>query len=451
MTRSKFPINTNFPTSSSLRGASKFQISNKDSKTKARLGKLSTPHGEVLTPTFNPVGTQATVKTLTPHDLKDIGVQMVLANTYHLMLRPGVETVEKIGGLHKFMNWEGPIMTDSGGYQVFSLGVAQEGKEKLTKFTKEYHGYQEYQKYQGEKKEKEILNQVQNDTKEMHSIEEVRMHKTQRINPAVIDDDGVTFYSHLDGSKHRLDPKTSIEMQEKLGADLIVAFDDHESPLWDHAQTQFSLERSNRWGLESLKVHKRTDQLMYGVVHGGLFEDLRIESAQFTDKHFDAISIGGSYSTRERLYKVLEWTVPYFAENKPRHLLGIGEIVDMFEAVERGIDLFDCVAATRRARHGSVYISLKNGGSAKKNSFAMQLTNSAFTLDQNPIDPGCECYTCQHFTRSYLSHLFKADELLGHRLATYHNVYFLTHLMEQMRTAIGEGRFVELKKKWIEL
>ncbi len=416
-----------------------FHVLQKDSQSKARVGKLTTPHGDVLTPTFNPVGTQATVKTLSPHELTDIGVQMVLANTYHLMLRPGVDTVAKMGGLHTFMNWQGPIMTDSGGYQVFSLGVAQEGTEKLTKFTEVNTKVEIVKEVEKSRKK--------NDESE-HSIEEVRMHKTQRINPAVIDHDGVTFYSHLDGSKHRLDPKSSIEMQEKLGADLIVAFDDHESPLWGHEQTQFSLERSNRWGLESLKVHKRRDQLMYGVVHGGLFEDLRKESAQFTDKHFDAISIGGSYSTKERLYQVLEWTVPYFSEDKPRHLLGIGEIVDMFEAVERGIDLFDCVAATRRARHGNMYISPKNGGSLKQ-GFTMQITNAPYTTSNEPIDPGCQCYTCQHFTRAYISHLFKAQELLAYRLATYHNVYFLTHLMEQIRTAIGEGNFNDLKNQWI--
>src|SRR5581483_2540307 len=176
---------------------------------------------------------------------------------------------------------------------------------------------------------------------------------------------------------------------------------------------------------ESLKAHKRTDQLMYGVVHGGLFKDLRIESAKFTNQYFDAIAIGGSYSSKKTLYNVIEWTVPYFSQNKPRHLLGIGEVVDILEAVERGMDFFDCVAPTRRARHGNVYISPKNGGN-KKNSFAMQVTNAAFSKDKKPLDPGCLCYTCQNFSRAYIGHLFKSGELLGHRLATYHNVYFMT-------------------------
>lgn len=409
-----------------------FSIKAIDKNTKARVGLLKTPHGDIQTPCWVPVGTQATVKALTPKDLKEIDAQIVLANTYHLHLRPGEDVIEKFGGLGKFMGWDGPTMTDSGGYQVFSLGTAQhvhnKDKKKLSKFS----------------------NKVE-DTFEETKIEKDRMNNThtQRIKPAKIDEEGVTFFSHLDGSERRFTPETSIRMQEKIGADLIVAFDDHESPLWNHEETQISLDRTNRWGLASLKALKRHDQLMYGVVHGGVYEDLRIESAKFTDEHFPAIAVGGSYTSKEILYKVLDWTVPYFSEEKPRHLLGIAEVADLFEAVERGMDFFDCVAATRRARHGNVYISPRNGGSVR-HSFAVSLMTEKYKLNTEPLDPGCACYTCQNFTKGYIHHLFKADELLGFHLTTYHNVYFVTKLMKEIRDAIKEGQFATLKKEWLK-
>ncbi|CAN5175366.1 tRNA guanosine(34) transglycosylase Tgt [soil metagenome] len=405
-----------------------FTITAKDNATKARVGRLVTPHGEIDTPCWIPVGTQATVKGLTPQDLMEIGAQIVLANTYHLSLRPGEDVVEKMGGLGKFMAWEGPTMTDSGGYQVFSLGTAQhthnKDKSKLNKFTK---------------------------ADDVNTLEVDRMNKqvSQRIKPAKIDDSGVTFYSHLDGSQRRFDPESSIRMQEKIGADLIVAFDDHESPLWNHEETKISLDRSNRWGIDSLKALKRQDQLMYGVVHGGVFEDLRVESAKFTDQHFPAIAIGGSYTSKDMLYKLLGLCVPHFSEDKPRHLLGIAEIADLFEAVERGMDFFDCVAATRRARHGNVYISPKNGGTAKQ-SFSLPVSSGRYILDTKPLDPECACSTCQNYTRGYINHLFRADELLAYRLATYHNVYFVTNLMRQIREAIQDGIFSELKSEWLK-
>lgn len=397
---------------------------------KARVGKLTTPHGEIETPCWIPVGTQASVKALSPKDLHEIGAQIVLANTYHLHLRPGEDTIEKMGGLSRFMGWSGPTMTDSGGYQVFSLGTAQQkhnkDKKKLSKFTK-----------------KEEATFVET------SLEKDRMHKSDktRIKPATIDDEGVTFFSHLDGSQRRFTPETSIRMQEKIGADLIVAFDDHESPLWNYEETKLSLDRTNRWGLASLAAHTRTDQLMYGVVHGGVYEDLRIASAKFTNEHFPAIAIGGSYTSKEILYNVIDWTTPYFAEDKPRHLLGIAEIADLFEAVERGMDFFDCVAATRRARHANIYLSPRNGGHKSK-SFAYQLLVEQYKLSSEPLDPGCACYTCQHFTKGYIHHLFKADELLGYQLTTYHNVYFVTRLMEQIRAAIASKTFAALKAEW---
>ncbi len=437
-----------------------FTIEKKDKKTRARAGVLKTPHGEVHTPMFVPVGTQATVKTLTPHELRDMGAEIVLANTYHLHLRPGEEVVKKMRGLAAFMSWNGPTMTDSGGFQVFSLGSAQKaGGKKLHKFTNSV-----FVDPEDEAAVEEITNVIlgtegmpgSNQGKDpgqarmasfMRKVTK-QEHFTSRIKPAKLDEDGVTFFSHLDGSKQRLDPEISIRIQEDLGADLIVEFDDHESPLWDHTETRLSLERTNRWGLASLAAQTRDDQLMYGVVHGGMFEDLRIESAKFTDKHFGAIAIGGSYSSKETLYNVIDWCVPYFQEDKPRHLLGIAEVADLFEAVERGMDFFDCVAATRRGRHGNIYISPKNGGS-KINNFTASIVNSRFAMDPEPLDPGCTCYTCQNYTRSYVSHLYKADELLGKRLGTLHNVHFIINLVKKIREAILEDRFSELKSEWL--
>lgn len=433
-----------------------FTIEKKDKKTKARAGVLKTPHGEIHTPMFVPVGTQATVKTLTPHELKDMGAEIVLANTYHLHLRPGEGVVRKMGGLGKFMSWNGPTMTDSGGFQVFSLGSAQKaGGKKLHKFTNSVFVDAEDEAAveevtNSEALSPEFMKQVKDDLKKSSFMEKVtkQQHFTSRIKPAQMDEDGVTFFSHLDGSKKRLDPEISIRIQEDLGADLIVEFDDHESPLWDHTETRLSLERTNRWGLASLAAQTRDDQLMYGVVHGGMFEDLRIESAKFTDKHFGAIAIGGSYSSKETLYKVIDWCSPYFQEDKPRHLLGIAEVADLFEAVERGMDFFDCVAATRRGRHGNVYISPQNGGN-RKNNFTVSIVNSRFATDPEPLDPGCTCYTCQNYTRSYVSHLYKSDELLGKRLGTLHNVHFIINLAKNIRQAILEERFPQLKEEWV--
>ena len=422
----------------------KFKILQKDKDSQARLGELKTPHGVIQTPNFVPVGTQAALKGLSPQEIEEIGAQLIFANTYHLFLRGKADVIEEAGGLGKFMGWNGPAsaplelrrgkptITDSGGFQVFSLGAGQKGQkgqkghDKLTKFSKSVFLYDE-------------------DDKPALANNEVGI---RRGKPAEIDEEGVTFYSHLNGDELRLTPEISIKLQEKLGADLIVAFDDHESPLWDHTETKFSLERTNRWALESLKAHARRDQLMYGVVHGGVFQDLREESAKFTDKHFGAIAIGGSYTSKEVLKQVIDWVVPLVDEEKPRHMLGIGEVTDLFEGVSRGMDLFDCVAPTRRGRHGNIYIHPKSGG-VKEHSFTMQITNSIFERDFGPLDPQCRCYACQNFTRAYINHLFKCDEILGLRLATYHNVFFIVDLMRQMRLAIGEGRFAQLKTEWL--
>jgi queuine tRNA-ribosyltransferase/7-cyano-7-deazaguanine tRNA-ribosyltransferase len=370
--------------------------------------------------------------------MEEIGVQMVFANTYHLYLRGKEDVVEKAGGIGRFMGWKGPTITDSGGFQVFSLGAAQrkvvlrdrQGR-KLSKFSKSVF----------------ITPDVNMPV--LPSITKTRQDKElNKLKAARVSEDGVWFYSHINGEKLWFDAELSIKLQEKLGADLIVAFDDHESPLWDYELTKLSLERTSRWGVESLRVHKRRDQLMYGVVHGGAFEDLRKFSAQFTDKYFPAVSIGGSYTSKEVLYSVLDWCVPYFQEDKPRHLLGIGEVADLFEGVCRGIDFFDCVAPTRRARHGNIYIKPASGGRPSGN-FTFQITNARFSADISPLDPLCECYTCKNFSRAYIYHLFKAEEILGLRLATYHNVFFISDLMRQMREAIGEGRFLEMKSDWV--
>ncbi|MDP3973811.1 MAG: tRNA guanosine(34) transglycosylase Tgt [Candidatus Daviesbacteria bacterium] len=394
---------------------------------RSRVGKLTTPHGVIDTPNFIPVGTQATVKALSVRDLEEIGVQVVLGNTYHLMLRPGADLIEKFGGLHKFMSWDKPIMTDSGGFQVFSLGVGLESGEG------------------------KVLKEVGNED----------LVKGQKVRLAKVEEKGVTFQSHLDGSKRFLGPRESIKIQHQLGADLIVAFDDHESSKHTKEEMKRSLELTERWALRSLDAYRRCHSepkaknlprmrdsnnrpLMYGVVHGGTNKELRIRSARFTDENFEAIAIGGIYGKRRDLYQIVDWVVENISEEKIRHLLGIGEVEDLFNGVEKGVDLFDCVAPMRRARNGSLYISPKNSGSVK-NSFTLNIRLSKYALDKKPIDHGCLCYTCGNFSRAYLNHLYRANEILFHNLATYHNVYFITNLLKKIREAIGNKQFDKLR------
>jgi len=418
----------------------RFKVKQKSKDGKARLGELRTPHGVIETPNFVPVGTQGTVKGLTAQELQDLGAQVVLSNTYHLHLRPGEEIVKDLGGVGKFMGWGGPTMTDSGGFQVFSLGVAKK-KVKL----KDVHGRRM------SKFSKSVFVTPDETQVVLPAVTKTREERDlKKLKAAKVSEEGVWFYSHVDGRKLWFDAELSIKIQEDLGADLIVAFDDHESPLWDHELTKISLERTSRWGVYSLKAKTRSDQLMYGVVHGGMYEDLRRFSAQFTDKYFPAVSIGGAYTSKEILYRVLEWCVPYFQEDKSRHLLGIAEVADLFEGVERGMDLFDCVAPTRRGRHGNAYVHPREKRKfGNKDNFTIQLTNGVFKNDKSPLDPECECSTCVNYTRAYLHHLFMAGEMLGMRLVSYHNVYFIVNLMKEMRQAIGEGRFGEMKREWI--
>lgn len=389
----------------------KFKINSKDKKTKARAGVIKTPHGDIQTPAFVPVGTQGTVKAISPRDLKEAGAQIVLANTYHLHLRPGEDLISKFGGLSKWMSWNGPTMTDSGGFQVFSLGVGKEGGG--VKFLRD----------------------------DVASDGEAK----PRLNK--ITEEGVTFQSHIDGSSHKLTPESSIEIQQKLGADLIVSFDDLESPTYTHEKTKSSLELTNRWELRSKKAHKNKNQLLYGVTHGGKFKDLRVESAKFVDKNFDAIALGGAHLNKKNLYEVIDWTVENVEEEKSKHQLGIGEIDDIFEIIERGIDTFDCVIPTRIGRTGFFFTSPPFGN--LKNRFRTDIDKPDFRTDPKPLDENCTCYACQNFSRAYVHHLFRSKELLSYNLLSLHNVHFLLNLTKQIREAIISDSFNKLKNKWL--
>lgn len=374
----------------------------------ARAGLLHTPHGDVRTPALCPVATQATVKSLAPDELREVGAEIVLANAYHLYLRPGADIVAHFGGLHRFMSWDGPLITDSGGWQVFSLGFGIEhGVGKIASIFPDED--QPRQRARGQKP---------------------RMTK--------IDDNGVTFTSHIDGSTHRFTPEISIGIQEKLGPDLILAFDECTSPLHDEIYTRQALERTHRWSRRSLEARSRSDQALLGIVQGGPFEALRRESAAFiAGLGFDGFAIGGSLGrSKNDMRAILEWTIPYLPAERPRHLLGIGEPEDMFDAVERGIDLFDCVAPTRHARHGALYTP--NG--------RLMIHNARFHDDFTPVDPECGCYTCTTFTRAYLRHLFVADELLGYRLATIHNLAFILSVVARIRGGIVDGNLEDVRR-----
>ena len=385
-----------------------FSVLKKDKKTKARAGIIKTPHGDIETPMFVPVGTQATVKSLDPRVLKELGVQVVLANTYHLHLRPGEDIVKKFGGLAKFMSWNGPTMTDSGGFQVFSLGIALEhGVGKL--------------------------------------LRDEEVEARPRLNK--ITKEGVYFQSHIDGSKQFLSPETSIEIQEKIGADLIIGFDDLESPKYTFEETKKSLELTENWLIRSKKAHKRKDQLLYGVTHGGTFQDLREASAKFVNDNFAAIALGGAHKNKQNMHEIVDWTIAKIAEEKPRHMLGIGEVDDLFELIERGIDTFDCVVPTRLGRTGFFFIAPPFG--SVKNRFRADIDKPQFIQDQKPLDPNCKCYTCQNFTRGYMHHLFRSRELLSYTLLSLHNVYFLVNLTRQIRKAILDDSFQSFKKAWL--
>jgi len=349
----------------------------------ARAAVFSTPHGELKTPVFAPVGTQATVKAVTPAQLEDLGATLVLSNTYHLYLRPGADLVQEFGGLHEFMRWSGPMLTDSGGFQVFSLS----------------------------------------DTRK-------------------IDDDGVTFKSHIDGSTHRFTPESSIEIQEKLGADIIMAFDECSDPN-NYDYTQLAMERTHRWAVRCKEAHTRSDQALFGIVQGGISADLRKVSAEFISSlDLPGIAIGGLSvgETKQEMANILDVINPILPANKPRYLMGVGSPEDLINGVLRGVDIFDCVLPTRLARHNT----------AMTRTGRLNLMNAGYSRDKSPIDPQCGCYTCRTFTRGYLRHLIVAKEMLSSTLISIHNIYMLVHLMKDARQAILEKRFAHFAGDFLE-
>ena len=360
-----------------------FQVIARCPESWARAGVIRTPHGEIPTPVFAPVGTQATVKSVSPRELLELGATLILANTYHLYLRPGPEVVANLGGIHSFMGWEGPIMTDSGGFQVFSL-------EHLRR----------------------------------------------------VDSEGVTFRSHLDGSKQHLTPERVIEVQERLGADFTLCLDICTPYPSSREQSEADLRRTHHWAERSLKAHTRSDQALFGILQGGTYAYLREKSARFfADLDFPGYSIGGLSvgEPKEMMHQMLGVTVPLLPEDKPRHLLGVGSPEDLFECTALGIDIFDCALPTRIARNGSFFT--RQG--------RLNIRNSRYTDDAAPIEEECECYACQNFSRAYLRHLVMAKEILGVRLATIHNLHFMLNLMREIREAISRGDFVALEKEFL--
>jgi queuine tRNA-ribosyltransferase len=347
---------------------------------RARAGRFKTPHGDIETPVFAPVGTQATVKAITPAQLDEMGASLVLANTYHLYLRPGERLVADMGGLHKFMNWDKPILTDSGGFQVFSLGERR-----------------------------------------------------------VVDPDGVTFRSHLDGSTHRFTPENVIAIQEKLGADIMMVLDECAEP-HDKVYNEEALARTHDWAERCLAAKTRRDQSLFGIVQGGIFSDLRQRSAEFISSlDFDGIAIGGLSvgERKEDMRAVLDVIDPILPEKKVRYLMGVGTPEDLVQCIKRGIDIFDCVLPTRIGRNGSVFV--RSGG-------RLNLKNAEYARDPQPIDPNCRCYSCGNFTRAYLRHLVQAKEMLAASLLSIHNLYTLIHLAKDLRSAILRGDFEQLAK-----
>ncbi len=397
-----------------------FSIEKKLEGTLGRVGVISTPHGDIATPSFVVVGTKATVKSLKPEDMRSyVGNDSVLANTYHLFLQPGHEIVKQSGGLHAFMHWDGPLWTDSGGFQVFSLGAAF-GKG-VTKFA------------QTEAQEIDARPTVYNkELAEDHG------------KLCVVDEDGVTFTSHHDGSLHRFTAERSIEIQHALGADIMFVFDECTSPSATYEYQKEALERTHRWAKRSILAHKRNyealkKQGLFGIVQGGRFLDLRQESArEMASMDFDGFGVGGSFS-KEDLGESLRVVNEILPEHKPRHLLGIGEPEDIFAGVEQGCDTFDCVAATRTARNGTIYTH-----TGKKH-----MKNAECTTDFTPLDPDCDCYVCKNYTRAYVSHLLRAGEILGGHLASIHNLYFITQLVKKIRASMLDATYATFKERFL--
>jgi len=399
-----------------------FKIIKQEDGALMRVGEIRTPHGVIKTPAFVTVGTKATVKALTPEMVRGLGAQVVLANTYHLYLEPGDTTIAGAGGIQDFMNWQGPTMTDSGGFQVFSLGAAF-GKE-ITKLAKG-----------------EMPMMLLDEAESLRGRKGISSH----FKPAKIDEEGVEFRSHIDGSPHYFTPSRSIAIQHNIGADIIFAFDECTSPTESKHYQARALARTHRWAKECLAYHKSspaaTKQALFGVVQGGRFEDLRKESAAFfAEQNFDGYGIGGSFA-KEDMENAVGWINQILPNKKPRHLLGIGEPEDLFMAVENGCDTFDCVAPTRIARNASVYT----------HQGKINLKNSKYKNDFTPIakTDDCGCYTCKNYTKAYLAHLFRSEEMLGATLASVHNLYFIINTVAKMRESILNGTFQEYKKDFL--
>ncbi len=394
-----------------------FKIEKRLENSMGRVGVIKTPHGEILTPSFVVVGTKGTVKSLNPEQLKNSKTQVVLGNTYHLYLQPGDKIVSQAGGIGKFMNWSGPTMTDSGGFQVFSLGAAY-GKEisKVLKIT-----------------DPSLL------------IPE-RFDDSDAPRLAKIGQDGVSFKSHLDGSMHYITPEKSIEIQHNLGADIIFAFDECTSPAEDLRYQEEALSRTHNWAKRSLEYHlsKNTNQALFGIVQGGRDENLRKKSAKVISeinidgKYFDGFGIGGSFA-KEDMSTAVKWVNEILPEEKPRHLLGIGEPEDLFMGVENGVDLFDCVLPTRLGRNGTIFTKYGK----------ILIKNKKYRDDFNSIEQDCDCYTCKNYTRAYIAHLFHGNEMLAGTLASIHNVYFINKLVSDIRKSILDDKFFEFRKEFL--
>ena len=395
-----------------------FQVVAKLEDRLGRTGEIQTPHGVIQTPAFIPVGTKATLKSVLTESIKDFGAQAVLANAYHLYLQPGSDVIDEAGGVAKFMNWDGPTFTDSGGFQVLSLGV---GFKKV----------------------------IAMDEKTFQA-DDVIADKKERL--AHVDDDGVTFKSHLDGSLHRFTPEVSMQVQHQIGADIIFAFDECTTLHNTRKYQEKALERTRLWAKRCLSEHDRLTkersnkpyQALFGVLQGAQYEDLRRKAAKDLGSmsedgvSFDGFGIGGALD-KQTLGEILRWVNEELPENKPRHFLGIGEPDDLFVGVENGADTFDCVAPSRQARTGSVFT--KDG--------RLNISNAPHKREFKPIEDDCTCYTCQNYTRVYICHLFRSKEMLASTLATIHNQHFIVGLVDQMRKTIKTGEFFEYKKEFM--
>ncbi len=395
-----------------------FEIEKKLEGTLGRAGVIRTPHGDIQTPAFVAVGTKATVKALSPEQVRSAGSQVVLSNTYHLYLEPGDEIVKNGGGLAKFMGWNGPTMTDSGGFQVFSLGAAFDSS--VSKVSKNRQG--------------------------AYELPALDAPKADERTPTLVEitEEGVKFKSYLDGSEHFFTPERSMEIQYNLGADIIFAFDECTSPDAGKEYQKQALDRTHRWAARSLEHHNKLDtenkQAIFGIVQGARYEDLRKESAETIGAmDFDGFGIGGSFD-KEDMGNAVKWVNEILPEGKPRHLLGIGEPIDLILGVENGIDTFDCVIPTRLGRNGTLYT--KTG--------KINITKSEYRRDYSPIEEGCGCYSCQNYTKAYLAHLFRSKEMFAGTLGSIHNLYFLTKLVADLRAAILDGSFFEYKKRFLD-